>query len=144
MAIYIGSVVYVRNTEFSVVGIDYYTLLNTRGQKVKWTSFTIKNKNKRKWLIKDINNKDILWEKAEQLKIVGIKREYMFNPSMSGIATILFKGKRGFSTPMAEILWFDIIAKNSDFDYYVQENFFEFKKNNLASIKRYYYRGKSI
>lgn len=140
MAINVGSVIHVENIEFSVIGIDCYSLLNMNGRKRKWISFTIKNKNKKQWIVRGINNKEILWEKSKQLKNAIIQNNYRFNPIMSGIATIQFRGNKGFSTPLAEIIWFDSRNKNNNSDYYVQENFLVLKKNNLKyQIKPFVY-----
>ena len=114
MVIKVGSVIYIENIEFSVIGIDHYSLLNVNGQKKKWKSYTlIDTKNKQRvWITRGIGKKFILWHKAKLKSNSNILQQYNLLNEMSGIATINFEGEKGISSSISLISWFTSIIND--------------------------------
>jgi len=94
----------IKNTNYEVIGIDSYSLTNYLNNKKQWTSYTLKSKKSKLWLVLGVNDKPLLWRMTSPKSIKSVK-EFHFDFEFSGIANIEFRGDKGFSTPKSEIVF---------------------------------------
>jgi hypothetical protein len=125
---------------YEIIGIDHYVLNNLFGELKRWDSYTlIDNKNNKTWVsygaIKDYY---LQWSliSAEEFRDGIIVPA---NLDLTGIANVTFEGNQGYSTPTAELVWFDL--KDQKYDYFVFERFLE---NNGKPQEAYYDAGKIL
>ena len=125
---------------YEIIGIDHYVLNNLFGELKRWDSYTlIDNKNNKTWVsygaIKDYY---LQWSliSAEEFRDGIIVPA---NLDLTGIANVTFEGNQGYSTPTAELVWFDL--KDQKYDYFVFERILE---NNGKPQEAYYDAGKIV
>src|SRR5437899_439745 len=120
----------VEGKKYTVIGIDKYSLKNTFGQTKEWDSYTLKDNTENKTWISFGAVKDyfVQWDllSEEDFKKQAISP---INLDLTGIANVTFQGNPGFSTPVAEILWFNV--KNMEYDYVAFERFLKQNGSNM-------------
>lgn len=122
---------------YKIIGIHYYNLTNIYGEERKWISYTLQGKHRR-WLTKRINDDYYLWSitTARNLKRKLSSAKICFD--YSGLAFIKFKGRRGFSEPLAELLLFKV-KRNRSKSLFSIERFIKQHK-----LKTYCYIGQGL
>jgi len=131
------------NNFYKVIGIDHYRLNNLFGETKKWDSYTlIDEDNNKTWIsygaVKDYYLQWTLISETE------FKKGIMAPPQLelTGIADVTFEGNPGFSTPTAELVWFNL--KEQNYDYFVYERFLEQAGNRIEPLESYYDAGKIL
>ncbi len=134
--------VLLQEKEYTIIGIDTYTLKNLLGRTKKWISYTlIDNKNNKTWItFGTAGNYFTQWAIIPQKSYKQLARGLKMD--LSGIAQVSFKGNPGYSTPISEIVWLD--ASGKDFDYVSLERFLEQKKGTVIPLEPYYQSGKIL
>ena len=125
---------------YKIIGIDHYILNNLFGELKKWNSYTlIDDKKNKTWVSYGaIKNYYLQWSliSAEEFRDGIIVPA---NLDLTGIANVTFEGNQGYSTPTAELVWFDL--KDQKYDYFVFERFLE---SNGKPQEAYYDAGKIL
>lgn len=134
----IGSTIILEEEEFTIAGIDSYSLVNFHGHIKTWNSFTIANSLKRV-SFSHTKGKYIFWEQiaASEIETRIIQEEYSLNWDFSGLAQLTFEGDKGISQPYAELVWFD---RGTWHDIVLLERFFNVTKSKL-SFDPFFYKG---
>jgi hypothetical protein len=130
-------------TTYEVIGVDDYSLINVFGNKKSWISYTLIDKNKNKTWISygAIPNYFIQWSLVSEKEFIK-EAQTPLNMELSGIANITFKGNPGFSTPVAELFWFNLSEKK--YDFYVVEKFVKNKGEKSEVLESYYDAGEIL
>ena len=128
---------------YKVIGIDHYVLTNLFGGTREWDSYTlIDAKNNKTWIsqgaVKDYYLHWILVSESEFKKMTGVAP----NLNLTGIADVTFQGNPGYSTPTAELVWFDL--QNAKYDFMVYERFLEPKGKKVKPQEPYYDAGRIL
>ncbi|SRR5258708_5863026 len=133
----------VDGNKYTVIGVDKYSLKNISGKIKEWESYTLKDTQGNKtWLSYGaVEDYFIQWALISE-EDFNKQAEQSVNLDLSGIAHITFQGNPGFSTPEAEIIWFNL--KNEEFDYVAFERFLEQKDNEITPLESYYNTGKIL
>lgn len=133
----------VETTLYRVIGIDTYALTNVFGKPKKWISYTLINdKNNKIWISYGaIPKYFVQWTLVPESEF---KKEITtpLNCDLSGIANITFEGNPGFSTPIAELFWFNL--KGNAYDFYVVEKFITEKGDQVILLETYFDGGKIL
>lgn len=128
---------------YTIIGIDSYTLKNILGKKVTWVSYTlIDNKDCKTWISGPFNGNYYQWSLLEEKEFTSLTKTAVQNNEQTGIANITFEGNPGFSTPYAEILWSDL--KNNEFDCIALERFITVDGRKIEPLESYYNAGKIL
>jgi hypothetical protein len=129
--------------KYWVIGIDSYVLDNFLDERRAWKSYTLKNSaGENAWISKaDDENYFIEWR---AISAVDFKKAatMALNLELSGIAKITFLGERGYSTPLAETLYFN--AENKEYDFLASERFLEYENQCLIPRQSVYMIGKRL
>ena len=128
---------------YKVIGIDHYRLTNLIGKLETWDSYTLTdNKGYKTWISYGaIKNYYIQWELISEKTFKKLTRTSL-NLELTGIAEVTFQGKPGYSTPNAEIVWFNL--QNSDHDYVASERFLRLLAEKIEPLETYYDAGKIL
>ena len=136
----INQQIILKDKTYKVIGVDHYILNNLFGNPKEWDSYTLIDDSENKTWISYGAVKDyyIQWTliSAEEFRN-GIV--VPANLDLTGIANVKFKGNPGYSTPTAELIWFDL--KKQKNDYFVFERFL---KNDGKPEEPYYDAGKIL
>ncbi len=140
----IGEEIIIEKHKYSVIGIDTYVLKNLSGKVKKWVSYTLKDiKGEKTWISFGVTgNYFTQWSNISKLDFEKAIKNADINTELSGIANISFSGNPGYSTPVAEILGFNVI--NRRYNFLGIERFLKQGKNNVEPLKSYYQTGKLI
>ena|SRR5256885_2253409 len=128
---------------YKVIGVDYYRLKNVSGNTKEWVSYTlIDNEGNKTWIsygaVKDYFIQWSLIAETEFRKEVTVPA----NLDLSGIAHVTFEGNPGYSTPTAELIWFDLTS--GPYDFVVFERFLRQEQDHLEPMESYYDAGKIL
>ena len=128
--------------EYTVIGIDTYSLKNLLDKTKTWVSYTlIDDKKNKTWISYGTEgNYFTQWAIIPQKTYKQLAKDLKMD--LSGIAHISFKGNPGYSTPVSEIVWLN--ASGKDFDYISLERFLEQKKDKITPLEPYYQSGKIL
>ena len=125
---------------YRVIGIDHYHLKDLFGKQKTWDSYTlVDEKGNKSWIsygaIKDYY---LRWELITEKAFKKLTKTPP-NLELTGIADVTFQGNQGYSTPTAEIVWFDL--KDSDYDYVASERFLKQSGEKIEPLETYYDAG---
>jgi hypothetical protein len=134
----IGSNITLKKQQFTIVGIDNYSLVNFHGNIKNWNSITIANDHNRV-SFSQTDEKYIFWEQVAipATKIGILQEKYSLNWDFSGFAQLTFEGDKGASQPHAELVWFD---RNTWSDILLLERFFDLTKDKFY-FDTFFYKG---
>ncbi len=136
----VNQVITLKNITYKVIGIDTYKLNNVFGKTKQWISYTLTDSKKNKtWISYGISG-DYFTQWAS-LTEAEFKKKATVSPNLdlSGIAQISFKGNPGFSTPIAEIVWFNVA--NQNYNYLSIERFLKQHEETIIPLESYYLTG---
>lgn len=132
----LGVSIEIEETIYTLVGIDHYQLMNTLGESMAWSSFTISSEQQR-LSFSIANDEIVLWQSSNM---------YTDNKSLrcdySGMAVVKFDGDQGPSAPLASLLWFTI--DDQQHDYFAIESFLEQDAKALESQDIHYFIGRIL
>ena len=105
----LNQTVILEGTSYKVIGIDDYSLINVFGNTKNWISYTlVDEKNNKTWISYEaIPDHFVQWSLISEKEFLK-EAKTPLNMELSGIANITFKGNPGFSTPVAELFWFNL------------------------------------
>lgn len=131
----------VHNTMYRVIGLDTYTLKNVLDTTKKWVSYTLIDDEKKKtWISFGIAGEYFTqWETLSGKQFKKDVQHASPNLDLTGIATISFQGNQGYSTPLAEIVWFN--TKNLPYEFLAIERFLQQEKEKVKPMESYYQTG---
>lgn len=128
---------------YKIIGIDHYSLKNLFGKTKEWDSYTlIDDQGNKTWVsygaVKDYF---LQWTLISELQF---KKTIDQSPNLdlTGIANVTFIGNPGYSTPTAEIVWFDLWGK--EYDYVASERFLKQNGEMIEPLETYYDAGKIL
>ncbi len=128
---------------YKVIGIDHYRLKNIFDKIKEWDSYTLMDAQGEKTWVSYGAVKDyyLQWTlvSAEEFKKGAI---FPPNLELTGIADVTFQGNQGYSTPSAEILWFNL--KDKKYDYVAIERFLKPVGDKVEPLESYYDAGKIL
>lgn len=121
----VGKMLNIKEHAYKIVGADLYRLENLRLSSQHWISYTLLGEN-RCWITNGIEKRWHIWSSVDRIKIkkkfTGSLRLLL---NFSGLAMIDFRGERGISQPIAEVL------------------IFKDKNNQLIAVERFPHRRKT-
>jgi hypothetical protein len=128
---------------YKVIGIDTYKLKSILDEEKEWISYTLIDPEGNKvWISYGVAGEYFtqwsLVSKEEFTKLATGSLNYNF----TGIATVKFEGNPGYSTPTAEITWFNI--QDQQYDFIASERFLKQNGELIEPLETYYDAGKIL
>lgn len=132
-----------QDKNYTIIGIDSYSLKNILDQKKTWVSYTLEDSNNEKtWISGPFNGYYYQWFLLEKENFTSLAKEAIENSELTGIANITFEGNQGFSTPYAEVVWLDLL--NNKFTCIAVERFITLDAGKINPLEPNYNAGKIV